>query len=142
MLLVSYWHRIWHSRVYFTQYAIKCHTVENRDFVKNKWLSNLVLTKQRKIPVPKILGLEQLGKKKNHWALGFLFTTNPKKSPVWKLLHWSLPSFISGKWHLPLLFSFKSHFLTFLEVSCSLMVELCLNLHLCLQHFHNKLCSD
>lgn len=39
---------------------------------------------QRKIPVPKIAGLEQLGKNKNHWAPGFSFTTNPEEKPSTK----------------------------------------------------------
>lgn len=66
---------------------MKCHTVglnENSGLVKNKWLNSLVVTKQRNIPVPKIPGLEQIGKKENHGALGFSFTTNSKEKPSTK----------------------------------------------------------
>lgn len=90
MLLVSCQHRISHSRASFAQHAIKCHTVglnevyENSGLVKNKWLNNLVVTKQRKIPVPKIPGLEQLGKKEKSLGSGFFITTKPKEKPSTK----------------------------------------------------------
>lgn len=50
----------------------------NSGLVKDKWLNNVRATKQRKIPVPKIPRLEQVGKKEKSLGSGF-FTYHQSK---------------------------------------------------------------
>lgn len=52
---------------------------KNSGLVKNKWLNNVRATKQRKIPVPKIPGLEQLGKKEKSLGSGFFIYQQSKR---------------------------------------------------------------
>lgn len=47
--------------------------------VKNKWLNNVRATKQKKIPVPKSPGLEQLGKKETSLGSGFFIYHQSKR---------------------------------------------------------------
>lgn len=52
---------------------------QNGGLVKNKWLNNLRATEQRKILVPKIPGLEQLGKKEKSLGSGFFIYHQSKR---------------------------------------------------------------
>lgn len=52
---------------------------QNGGLVKNKWLNNLRATEQRKILVPKIPGLEQLGKKEKSLGAGFFIYHQSKR---------------------------------------------------------------